>query len=111
MRYDRCVCCKPNCSVTPCSVYLCIAAWHKNECMIFCADGPRCHGGETVTGRVHAAENGNSHGLEKTWREGEERSQQRCDVSPRVIQRLMLLSPHTTYFSHVAVTRLADQLL
>lgn len=50
----------------------------------FCADGPWCHGGETVTGRVHSAEDGNPHSLEKTGREGDECSQQRCDVFPQV---------------------------
>lgn len=53
-------------------------------CDVLCTDGPRCHGGETVAGRVHAAENGNPHSLEETWREGEEHSQQRCDVFPQV---------------------------
>lgn len=60
-----------------------------NLCVTFCADGPRCHSGEAVAGRVHAAENGNPHSLEKTWREGEDRSLQICDVLSFFIYGLM----------------------
>lgn len=36
------------------------------------ADGPWCHGGQTVTWCVHTTKSRNSHSLEKTGREGEE---------------------------------------
>lgn len=40
--------------------------------MTFWADGPRRDGGENVSGRAHAAENGNPHSPEEAGREGDE---------------------------------------
>ena len=64
-------------------VYLC-PRFLANYSVTLCTDGPRCHCWEAVAGCVYAAENGNPHSLEKTWREGEGHSQQRCDSHPAV---------------------------
>lgn len=80
--YDRVV---PTVSVSIC-VFDCVLslAWPENQShgVALCADGPRCHGGEAVTGCVHPAENGNPHSLEKTGREGQQLFRHRCDAFP-----------------------------
>lgn len=69
-----------------------LAGKFSNWCVTFCADGSGCDGGKTVAGRVHAAENGNPHSLEKTGGEGEERSERRCfSTESGVIQWLVLM--------------------